>query len=102
MANLEYVYVGSLWHEYFEPFVTIAAMTAMAAQVQLDDAERDELEYMASIFECHEHLYNEECKCKPEDDIMTGGIFKELVTRTDLTPEELVEVEEQGYCYLER
>ena len=102
MAKLEYVYVGSLWHQYCDPFVTIAAKIEVVAQRELDAAAKTEWADMDVVFECDIHLLIDECKCKPEYDIMTGGIFKELVAGTSLTTKELAEIEADGYCYLER
>ena len=56
LAGIKVVYIGSLWHEFCEPFATVLATTAEAAEAKLIE------------------VANEEAEQTP-DETLTSGIF---------------------------
>ena len=61
------IYVGSLWHEYCDPFVTVVGYNKKQVQTKL--YELAEAEY--------ELVMDQDDESSIECNILTGGIFKE-------------------------
>ena len=100
MAKTETFWVGSLWHQYNDPFVTVIATTQEAAQAKLDELENDEFELMKD-----QAAWSEEDPEEVESDIMTGGLFPEsledvqqMIEMTDST--KVHDLEEDGIAVI--
>ena len=91
------VYIGSLWHQDCEPFVTVVARTEKQAQEALGSAADDEYDHCLDDCDCEECEHGdsvcdcEECTdCDPQ--IMTGGVFQETSIRDYVDRGDLPEV----------
>lgn len=90
------LYVGSLWHQNCDPFISVVATKASVCEKNLRWLADEE--YQRMLDEAPE---DEE---GPEDDIMSGGVFVEtvdtlhnIVCDGHAMEEVIQDLEEQGY-----
>lgn len=94
MTTTKTIYVGSLWHEFCDPFVTVAGYDEDTVQAKLDELAEDEWQVLLE--------HGAEAGV-PEDEvgdtIRTGGIFPEASLDDFLLEEKerrLAELAEDG------
>ena len=89
------LYVGSLWHQDCDPFVSVIATTKEKAENVLDELAEEEYKEMQGSADEGEEV---------TDDIMTGGVFAEYRLDDFLPPnpepDKLGDLLSQGYCIL--
>ena len=91
------VYIGSLWHQDCDPFVTVVARTTAQVQEALGRAADDEYDRCLEDCDCDECEHEDNvCDCEEcadcEINIMTGGVFSETSIRDYVNRGDLPEV----------
>ena len=98
------IYIGSLWHQFCDPFVTVAAINGRVCQRILDRAAREEWREMVDnfdVFSCGTDHHGKPCDHAPDNDIMTGGVFADTIGNYKLSDSEIAELQWRGYVYLD-
>jgi hypothetical protein len=79
------IYVGTLWHLYNDPFISVIGLDPTAVQKELEAIAADTYQDMADTYccsECWESYIDPEDICdqlghEPDDDICSSGVSPE-------------------------
>jgi hypothetical protein len=77
-------YIGSLWHQFNDPFVTVVGYNEAEVKQRLDEAAEDQWNYVLDSYEEGD---------EPEYDIMTSGVMLEFDIGKFLLTEDLEDLE---------
>ena len=104
------LYIGSLWHEHCDPFVTIIATSQEDCKTMLDGQADDAFNKLCDddaagqhSFECSGEIDREgmcnKCNHQVEDTVRTGGVFEEKTSSVELSQEQIADLETDGVTF---